>query len=347
VASALGAGAAAALRPGPRHLLLIVGALEPAGIRSVSREAVGDGTAGRRMVRVGFVEHVGVLYAGRTHREAARWLDDALGHRPERQVIAAKRRLAAGGVILIGMLLLVTAVLIRPSARGAPSIPARPVPPAPGSMVWLGGAVLVTPVPALVGGWLSARMLPAPVTGYLVGYFALAGAILATAAVVIRRRTGARPAEGVRHGASGTVGLGSAPWTAAVSTVALAVGAGAAIVVPIHLGLTSVLPHGSRWWLIGLLALATGVLLGGVNAIARPPWSVAVLVAVCLPLPAAATVGLAPGFLALVTPLIAALLALYLLVAGVAWLTGMPWWRTIPAGAVLVAWPVATALPIT
>ncbi|MEV4629949.1 hypothetical protein AB0J90_27150 [Micromonospora sp. NPDC049523] len=51
--------------------------------------------------------------------------------------------------------------------------------------------------------------------------------------------------------------------------------------------------------------------------------------------------------LALVTPLIGALLALYLLVAGVAWLTGMPWWRTIPAGALVVAWPVATALPIT
>ncbi|MFC6020846.1 alpha/beta fold hydrolase [Plantactinospora solaniradicis] len=347
VAISLGDSTAAALQPGPRHLLLVVGALEPAGIRSVSQAAVADGSAGRRMVRVSFVEHVGVLYASRTHREAARWLDDALRHQPERQVVAAKRRVAAGGLIMIGTLLLVIAALIRPSARHAPSPPAGSVLPVREPMAWLVGAVLVAPVPALVGGWLSTRMLPAPVSGYLVGYFALAGATLATAAVVARRRAGARPAEDDAGDPVGSLRHDTAPWTAAASAVALAVAASAAVVVPIHLGLTSVVPHGSRWWLIGLLVLATGALLGGANALVRPAWSIAVLAAVCLPIPIAATVGLAPGFLALVTPLIAALLALYVLVAGVAWLTGMPWWRTIPAGALMVAWPVATALPIT
>ncbi|MBE1491856.1 alpha/beta hydrolase [Plantactinospora soyae] len=347
VAISLGDGTAAALQPGPRHLLLIVGALEPAGIRSVSAAALAGDTAGRRMVRVAFVEHVGVLYADRTHQEAARWLDDALRHQPERSAIAGKRRVAAAGLSLIGMLLLVIAVLVRPPAGAAPPPPAGPVPPIRLPMGRLAGAVLAAPVPALVGGWVSARMLPAPVSGYLVGYFTLAGATLASVAVLARRQAGTRRPEGDLRGPAGAGRLHSRSWTAGATVVALAVGAGAAVVVPIHLGLTSVTPHGSRWWLIGVLALATGALLGGVHAVSRPPWSLAVLAAVCLPLPVAATVGLAPGFLALITPLLAALLALYLVVAGVAWLTGMPWWRTIPAGALMVAWPVAAALPIT
>ncbi|WP_326557492.1 dienelactone hydrolase family protein [Micromonospora sp. NBC_01796] len=345
VAISLGDGAAAALQPGPRRLLLIVGALEPAGIRSVAQAAL-DGDAGRRMVRVGFAEHVGVLYADRTHAEAARWLDDALRNRPEQPVIAAKGRVTAGGLCLVGMLLLVIAGLVRPSVRRAPPIRDSLAPPARARLAWLAGAVAVAPVPGLVGGWLAARTLPAPVCGYLVGYFAFAGATLAAVAVVARR-IHARAAEGDAHGVTGTRQRPDAPWRAAAATIGLAVAGIAAVVVPVHLGLTSAVPYGSRWWLTVLLVLATAALLGGAHAVARPPWSIGVLAAVCLPVPVAAIVGLAPGFLTLVTPLIAGLLALYLLLAGVASLTGTPWFRTIPAGALLVAWPVATSLPIT
>lgn len=331
VAISLGDEAAAALRPGPHRLLSIVGALEPAGLRSIAL-AAGDG-AGRGAVRVPLVEHVGVLYAGRTHEEAARWLDEAVAHRPERQGIAPKRRPVGGGLSMVGALLLVTAALARPSRHSPGSLAAGPLRLLPVPPAWLTGAVALAAVAGLAGGWLLSRALPAALCGYVVGYFGFAGATLA--AVASRDRPWAR-ARAWRFS-----------WRAPVSSVALAVAAGAAVVVPVHLGLTSAAPHGPRWWLIAVLALATAALLGAARAVARPPWSVAVLAAVCLPLPVAAVVGLAPGFLAIVTPLVAALLALYLAVAGVAGLSGWSWWRTVPAGAVLVAWPVATALPLT
>jgi hypothetical protein len=61
----------------------------------------------------------------------------------------------------------------------------------------------------------------------------------------------------------------------------------------------------------------------------------------------AALAGLAPGFIVVVTPLIAALFAVSLVIAGAARLRGAPVWCTVPAGALVVAWPVATALPLT
>jgi esterase/lipase len=329
VAISLGDDAAAALRPGPRRLLSIVGALEPAGLQAVARSA-GAG-AGRREVRVPLVEHVGVLYADRTHHEAARWLDEALDHRPEQRVIAAKRRVVAGGLSMVGMLLLVVAALVRPSRRGARTLSAAGlVGPPRIPLAWLAGAAAVASVSGLLGGWLLAWTLPSALCGYLVGYFTFAGAILGAAALVARRRPETK-----------------VDGPALLRTVALAVAAGVAVVAPVHLGLTSAVPHGPRWWLVALLAFATAALLCAAHAVAGPSWSVVVLAAVCLPLPVAAVVGLAPGFLAIVTPLIGALLGLHLLLTGVARLAGMPWWRTIPAGAVLVAWPVATALPLT
>jgi hypothetical protein len=321
----LGDGEAAALRPGPRRLLLLAGALEPSGLTDVAREAL-DGTDGGRMVRVPLVEHVGVLYADRTHREAARWLDDALGNRPPRPVVEAKRRVGAGGLMLVGLLSLVFAALLRPP-------PDRVAPAAGAALPWLAGAVVVAPVPAVAGGSLLARLLPAAVCGYLIGYFALAGATLAVAGLLAHRRR-PRPANFPQ-------------WTDLSSTVVLALAATAAVIVPVHLGLTSAVPHGAHWWLVALLALATAALLGGAYTLARPPWAGAVLAAVCLPLPVAALVGLAPGFIVVVAPLIAALFAVHLALAGVARLRGASAWCTVPAGALVLAWPVATALPLT
>lgn len=276
------------------------------------------------------VEHVGVLYADRTHHEAARWLDQALNHDPERRVIAAKQRVAAGGLSMVGALLLVVAALAWSSRRATPATAgSHPVRIHRVPLAWLAGAAMVAPLAGLTGGWLLARSLPSALCAYLIGYFAFTGATLG--AVALMATVDGRAAERRRG----------------LSWLALAVAVTAAVVVPVHLGLTSTLPHGPRWWLIALLALAIALLLRSALALADPPWTVAVLGAVCLPLPVAAVAGLAPGFLALVTPLIGALFAIYLLVAGVARLAGTPWWQTVPAGALVVAWPVATTLPLT
>ncbi|BCJ50535.1 hypothetical protein Asp14428_20100 [Actinoplanes sp. NBRC 14428] len=321
VAISLGDDAAAAARPGPRRLLLLLGALEPAGIGATSEAADGD-----RLVRVPLVEHIGVLYADRTHHETARWLDQAVGNRPERPVIAAKRRLAAGALLLTGMLLLVLAATGRRARRLRPALPARGTWPA----IALGTAAAA---PAgLAGGTVLWATMQATVCGYVIGYFAGAGTALSVAAMVIRRGTGPR--------------LRLPSWRSAASAAALTLAGPAAVVIPIHLGLTSAVPYGAHRTPLILLAAATALLLAAAHALAGPPWSAVVLALVCTPLPLAAVIGAAPGFLALVTPLIAGLLALHLLVAGCAWLGGIPWWRTVAAGALTVAWPVATALPI-
>ncbi|MGA5302533.1 alpha/beta hydrolase [Nucisporomicrobium flavum] len=314
----------APVRPGPRHLLLIVGGLEPVGIRDATSKALAAHPDGRRMVRVPLVEHAGVLFADRTHREAAHWFEDVLGHRPERHVLAAKDRVAPAGLLLAGLLLVVAGVLVRPRGTRPPTVPALP---RGADLWWLAGAVLAAPVAGLAGGALASRTLPSSVSGYLVGYAAGAGAVLA--AVACRRISVAPPRP-----------------AALVTCAGFMVAGTAAVVVPVQAGLTSVVPYGSHAWLVALLALAVALLLGGAHAAAGPPYSVVVLALVSAPLPVAAAAGLAPGFLALVAPLMAALAALHLLLGGLAWRSGTPWWATVPAGALMVAWPVAASLPI-
>ena len=91
----------------------------------------------------------------------------------------------------------------------------------------------------------------------------------------------------------------------------------AAVVVPIQLGLTAMVPHGAaRWGLVAALALATALLLYGASTLGRLRWAVPALAVAGIPLPAAAVVGLAPGFLLVVTPLIAVLFGVYLVLAG-------------------------------
>jgi hypothetical protein len=195
--------------------------------------------------------------------------------------------------------------------------------------LWLAAGVVVSPVAGLVLGVAGELVLPAAVTGYVIGYFFGAGAVLAVAALVARGRAQFAP-----------------QWT--LYAAGLAVAGCAAVVVPVHLGLTAMLPHGAlRWGLVALLALATAVLLAGAQAVVRLPWTVAVLAIVCLPLPVAAAVGLAPGFLVVVTPLIAGLFAVYLVLAVASRRAGLPAWCAIPAGALVVAWPVAVTLPLT
>ncbi|UWZ58723.1 alpha/beta fold hydrolase [Dactylosporangium aurantiacum] len=316
VAISIGDDASAAVRPGPRHLLGIYGAFEPAGI-GVSERATGAD----RVVAVPLVEHIGVLFADRTHHETARWLDRVLNHSPERSVIAAKGRLIPGGLTLLGGLLTVVGTLLlrRTATARAPLDRDR-----------LGlrlGAVLVAPVLGELAGVALTYALPNTVTGYLTGYLAGCGSALAVAALLIRRPPRpARPA------------LTSVGGAALLAVVTLAV-----VVLPVHVGLTDVVPHGPDWWVIAVLALAVGALLAGAHALLPTPWDSGAVLALCLPMPVASLIGAAPGFLALISPLIMVLIVLHLAVYAAA---GRPWWQTIPAGALTVAWPVAVVLPV-
>ncbi|GAB7051578.1 alpha/beta hydrolase [Catenuloplanes indicus] len=389
--------------PGPRRLLLIVGALEPGGFRTAAERAAGDRAAGdRRLVSVPLVEHISVLFAPRTHREAAGWLDAAAGNAAAGNTAAGAgivplRRVAAGALTMLGALLLLAAALARggtgspagrppnaaaatsrastiralvarwpanvaasairrpaDSASPASAIPrsadsaastspasevrrpagfAAPTSPASATradpvrrpVTWL--AVAAASVLGVLGGGIGAVAAPAPVTGYLIGFFAAVGGGLALAAGLL---TGWRRPPVPR-------------WTAAVPALA----GGAAVVVPVQLGLTLMVPHGDRWWLVAALALATAALLAGARALAGPGWDLAVLAGTAVPLAAAAVTGLAPGFLMLIAPLLAVLFALCALLAAVARRGGAAWWPSIAAGAVMIAWPVAVALPVS
>ncbi|WP_433220420.1 hypothetical protein ACQP00_17915 [Dactylosporangium sp. CS-047395] len=172
-----------------------------------------------------------------------------------------------------------------------------------------------------------ASVLPNTVTGYLTGYLAGSGSALAVAALLIRRPSRpARPA-----------------LTSVGGAALLAVGTLAAVLIPVHIGLTDIAPHGPDWWVIAVLAAAVAALLAGAHALLPPPWSHSAVLALCLPMPVASLIGAAPGFLALISPLIMVLIALYLAVCVAA---GRPRWRTVMAGALTVAWPVAVVLPV-
>ncbi|MER7276200.1 alpha/beta fold hydrolase [Dactylosporangium sp. NPDC000244] len=319
VAISIGDDAAAAIRPGPRHLLAMYGAFEPSGIGSTT-----EATGAERVVRVPLVEHIGVLFADRTHHETARWLDRALGHQPDRPVIAAKGRLVPGGLSLAGGLILLGALLSRRTGAAA-------TPPDRERLGLRIGAVLVAPIPGELAGVALAHALPNTVTGYLTGYFAGCGAALVAAALLLRRPA-ARLAWPARPSAAALARAGL-----------LAAAAAAAVVLPVHLGLTDVAPHGPDWWVVALLALAVAALLAGAHALLGTPWSYAAVIALCLPMPVASLAGVAPGFLALISPLVMVLIGLHVAVCAGA---GRPWWRTVLAGALTVAWPVAVVLPV-
>ena len=109
-------------------------------------------------------------------------------------------------------------------------------------------------------------------------------------------------------------------------------------------------PHGAaRWGLVAALALATALLLYGASTLGRLRWAVPALAVAGIPLPAAAVVGLAPGFLLVVTPADRRCSAVRVCLA-LAWAVrraGLPRGRRYPADAMVVAWPVAATLPLT
>jgi hypothetical protein len=328
-------------RDRPRNLLLIVGGLEFAGFRTAAVQALGDPDAGpgetigsvdagtaRRAVVVSGREHISVLYADQTHLEAARWIDAALA-RPSTSVQPhARDRLLPAGLLLLGAFIgfvPLGALLWRRN----PAAATTPTPAAPGWTQIAVGAVAGAVVAVLGAQFLPTVALPLAVGGYTAGFFAVFGVAFLVVAKAWRWPAEATARESGR-------------------AVVLAAYAAASVAVPVHLGFTNAVPVGPRWWLLPVVAAAAFVLLLGVELVAagRRVVRAALLGLTATSLGAAAVLGTGPGFVLLVLPLLVLLFAWHLGWSAV--LTGRAapaWLRALP-GALLVAWPIATTLPL-
>ncbi|MEU7958220.1 dienelactone hydrolase family protein [Micromonospora humida] len=325
----------------PRRLLLIVGGLEFPAFRATA-EATARRGDGRRVVVVPGVEHISVLFAGRTHREVAAWVGgDGAVPRPAARLVPA-------GLLLLGLGLgFVPLAALLTGRRGRP---AAPVPVAPAPAV-LAVATAVTGVGVLLAPVLPTTRLPLAVGGYLTGFLLVTGVLLAAARYWPLRLFTAGPAPGAPGVAGGPVPTtgGRTPLRPVVAALLLTGYAVAAVAVPIHLGLTWALPVGARWWLLPVVTVGCLVFLAGAELLTQGrSWRYAAVGALAVPaLGGAAVVGLAPGFVLLVVPLFVVLLGWQAAWAAVLRRAGAPRWAPAVVGALLVAWPLATALPLS
>jgi len=316
-------------------LLLLVGGAEFASMRAAADRAIEQGGPGRAAVFVPLVEHISILSAPRTHREVVTWLDDSFGGPANKRPIPSPmRRLSAAALLMLSFL-----VGLYPLARilfgdGPPRWP-RLGQAAVGRIVAVAAAAAV--VAMLVAPIAPTTRLPLALGGYIVGFASTAGVAMLG---YHRWRAGTFSAAAPmpRHG---RVRL-------AVAAPVLIGYAAVTIAVPLQLGLTNAVPVGARWWLLAVVWAGFAVLayaadcVAGANGIGVLSVSaVAVATMTC-----AAIVGLAPGFLLLVVPLFAVLLLWQAIWSAVLHRFSAPTWLISLVGSLLVAWPIATALPV-
>jgi dienelactone hydrolase len=314
----------------PARLLLLVGALEFPGFRAEAERAAG------RMVVVPGVEHISILYSPRTHRETAAWLDESFGRSAQEPAMPSPIRRIAGAAMLLlsllaGMFPLARLVFGRPRGRWP-----RP------AVSQLGGVLAVAAgaaaVAALLARVLPTNRLPLSIGGYVIGFTGVAGAVILG---YLRLR--------------GPVGPDREPVTPpgrlrlALATPLLIGYAATAIAVPTHLGLTYAIPGGSRWWLLGLLWAGFAVLAYAAERVTNGNsfGVLAVSAVAVVALTGAAVVGLTFGFVLLIVPLLAVLLLWQAVWSAVLHRFSAPAWLIALVGSLVVAWPLATALPIT
>ncbi|MBL7258898.1 dienelactone hydrolase family protein [Paractinoplanes lichenicola] len=319
----------------PARLLMLVGQLEFPGFHQTVTRALEGAGSDRRSATVPATEHISILYASRAHRLTADWIDAAFGRTPPTTDLPSPlRRLASAGVLMLGLLAgfsyVVRLLLGRPAREpgrsstylvAAARLPGRLPPYLLVAAVSAGAALIAV---------LVAPLLPTTrleLGGYAGGFVALMG--LAMLAFLRRARS---PHGGVR------------PLLAALLLIPYAA---AAIAVPLQLGFTHAVPVGRRWWLLlvvwlgfALLAYASDLLSGSVRGDL-----IVAAIAVCA-LTAASVVGLASGFLILVVPLLAVLTVIQAGLSAVLRGSGAPSWLLALTGSILVAWPIATTLPI-
>ena len=323
----------------PRRLLVLVGGLEFAGFRDAARRAAETG--GGREVVVPAVEHVTILYAPRAHREVVGWLDGAFGDTAGRLPSPVRRPAGAALLMLafvLGFVPLIRAVLGPARPRPWPTVPAIGL-----AMAVSGGVAVVA---ALVAAVVPTTRLPIAIGGYLVGFTALTGVGL----VVGHRLSGHGPSGHRREAPSvGSPAEVRSARRLGVAAPLLVAYAGAAIAVPLHLGVAQAVPVGPRWWLLLLIWAGFAVLAFGAELLtARSGVGLLAVSAVAtIVLTAAAVAGLTSGFVLLVVPLLAALMAWQALWSGMLYAHDAPAWLVAPVGALVVAWPVAVTLPLT
>ncbi|MFJ6164789.1 dienelactone hydrolase family protein [Micromonospora orduensis] len=334
------------LPPGrPTELLLIVGGAEFPAFRRAADDAVrrGASTGRRSAVVVPGAEHISVLFAARTHQEIADWLPGGDGNARPRPTV----RLAGAALLVFafGIGVVPLAALLLPS-------PARPGSPAPsGGRASSGGvplfavAVLAGGVGAAVAAVLPTARLPLAVGGYVAGF------LLVTGVLLVAGQRWLPGWFGVSQPPPGTPVSAGRRATArtAVATLTLTGYAVLAVALPIHLGVTSALPVGARWWLLPLVAGACLLFLLGVELVAagRTRRHLLVVAVTVVVLTASALVGLAPSFVLLVVPLFALLLGWQAAWAAVLRRYAGPRWLPAVLGAALVGWPIATTLPLS
>ena len=285
------------------------------------------------------VEHISILYAPRTHREMIAWLDDSFGGPPaDRSPPAPMRRVGGAAVLLLALLIglyPVARLLFGAARAGWPRLSVPQVGPT------VAVAAAATAVAALVAPFLPTSRLPLALGGYIVGFTATAGAVI----------LGYRRWRGPIFPAPAPIlaPVARPGWLRlAVATPVLIGYAATAIALPLHLGLTHALPVGARWWLLGLVWTAFAVLAYAAERVtAGNSFAVLAVSAVAvIALTGAAVVGLTAGFLLLIVPLLAVLLLWQAFWSAVLHRFSAPSWLIAIVGSLVVAWPLATALPV-
>jgi dienelactone hydrolase len=322
--------ASAATADGPARLLTLVGALEFPGFHEAATTAA-DQRPDRAARTVAGVEHITVLYAPRTHRETVAWLDQAFGGTRDDEAIPFPGRRLAGAALLVVAFLLgfyPLTVLLAGSPEGPwPPFGLRATRLLP-AIIGLAAVGVITVGAAVVARFLPTDELPLAIAGYVAGYAAVIGALLLAYAVM-------GPKNPVRR--SGRRRL--------LLTVPYAI---VAIAVPVHLGLTHAVPVGDRWWLLLIVWSAFALFAYGAERVTRgvPLHLLAIAAVFVVVLAAAAMTGLTHGFVLLVLFPLIGLLLWQATWSAILNRFAVPAWMIAVTGSVVVAWPLAVALPL-
>jgi dienelactone hydrolase len=308
----------------PKRLMLLVGGLEFQSFPEAAQQAARGG-ADRSAETVPFVEHISILFAPRTHRAVVAFLDSSFGGGSDAPIPSPLRRVSGAGLLLVAFfigLYPLARLLFGPSSGGWPRLPLLRV--AAGSVVAALVAVVVAP-------FLPTMKLPLAIGGFVVGLVLVTGLLM-----LLLTRGAASPGEArrpVRGLLAGPILIGYAA---------------AAIAVPLQLGLTNAVPVGARWWLLPVVWAGFALFAYGAERLAAGN-SVGVLLAsavVTVALTCAAIAGLTSTFVVLVVPLLAVLQIWQAAWSGLLHRFSAPSWLIALVGSLVVAWPLATALPL-
>jgi dienelactone hydrolase len=311
----------------PKRLLLLVGGLEFAGFRAVLEDTAGADD--RRAVTVSGVEHISIMYAPRTHREIAAWLNESFHRSPPDGTLPSPLRRPLSAAVLLLSFLLGMYPLAQILFGNAP--PRRP--PATGPIAVVAGVAAVAAIVGmLVAPILPTSRLPLAIGSFVAGFTAATGIVL----LAYQRWRGPVPAVGISR------------LRLAIATPVLIGYAALTIVVPLQLGLTQAVPVGVRWWFLvvvwagfAVLAFASQRLTGGGTM-----GTLTVSAVVVIALVVAAAVGLTSSFVLLVVPLLAVLFVFQAIWSAVLQRFSCPPWLSAAVGSLIVALPIAVALPV-